>query len=243
MDFEDLDFARLDEILASGTKAELDEFLTQNQLEIKDGKIVGKNKELVDKSIAFWDKRQLVRKISLNSLYGALLNEHCRFFDKRIGQSTTLTGRAIAKHMDAYVNECLTSEYDHAGDAIVYGDSVTGDTQIDLEDNSRISIEDLFNNIQYKVIQDNGKEYAIPRDTEMDLAVLGYNSHEDEAVFGEINFVMRHKTSKQLYKVTMEDGTHVTVTEDHSIIVDRDGFTTEVKPTELEENDLIISLA
>jgi DNA polymerase elongation subunit (family B) len=71
----------------------------------------------------YWDKRQLVKKINLNSLYGALLNPHCRFFDKRIGQSTTLTGRAIAKHMDAYVNECLTGEYDHTGQCIIYGDT------------------------------------------------------------------------------------------------------------------------
>jgi DNA polymerase elongation subunit (family B) len=72
---------------------------------------------------AFWDKRQLVKKIGLNSLYGAILNKYCRFFDKRIGQSTTLTGRAIAKHMDAYVNECLTGVYDHIGECIIYGDT------------------------------------------------------------------------------------------------------------------------
>ena len=71
----------------------------------------------------YWDKRQLVKKINLNSLYGAILNPGCRFFDKRIGQSTTLTGRAIAKHMDAYVNECLTGKYDHVGDTIIYGDT------------------------------------------------------------------------------------------------------------------------
>ena len=71
----------------------------------------------------YWDKRQLVKKINLNSLYGAILNPGCRFFDKRIGQSTTLTGRAIARHMDAYVNECVTGRYDHTGDAIIYGDT------------------------------------------------------------------------------------------------------------------------
>ena len=71
----------------------------------------------------YWDKRQLVKKINLNSLYGAILNPGCRFFDKRIGQSTTLTGRSIAKHMDAYVNECITGKYDHVGDAIIYGDT------------------------------------------------------------------------------------------------------------------------
>ena len=83
-----------------------------------------KKKEATDpKEIAFWDKRQLVKKINLNSLYGAILNPGCRFFDKRIGQSTTLTGRSIAKHMDAHLNECITGEYDHVGKAVIYGDT------------------------------------------------------------------------------------------------------------------------
>ncbi len=76
-----------------------------------------------DTQFEYWDKRQLVKKINLNSLYGAILNPGCRFFDKRIGQSTTLTGRAIAKHMDAHVNECLTGSYDHVGQTIIYGDT------------------------------------------------------------------------------------------------------------------------
>lgn len=72
---------------------------------------------------AFWDKRQLVKKINLNSLYGALLNPHCRFFDQRLGQSTTLTGRTIARHMAAQTNETITGEYDHLGESIIYGDT------------------------------------------------------------------------------------------------------------------------
>jgi DNA polymerase elongation subunit (family B) len=71
----------------------------------------------------YWDKRQLVKKINLNSLYGAILNAGCRFFDKRIGQSTTLTGRQIAKHMAAKTNEIITGDYDHVGKAIIYGDT------------------------------------------------------------------------------------------------------------------------
>ena len=83
-----------------------------------------KLREATDKADEeYWDKRQLVKKINLNSLYGALLNPGCRFYDKRIGQSTTLTGRSIAKHMDAYVNECITGKYDHVGDSIIYGDT------------------------------------------------------------------------------------------------------------------------
>jgi DNA polymerase elongation subunit (family B) len=71
----------------------------------------------------FLDKRQLVRKILLNSAYGALLNQHCRFYDKRIGQSTTLTGRQIVKHMSAHLNDSICGVYDHTGDAIIYGDT------------------------------------------------------------------------------------------------------------------------
>jgi DNA polymerase elongation subunit (family B) len=71
----------------------------------------------------YWDKRQLVKKINLNSLYGAILNPGCRFFDNRIGQSTTLTGRAIAQHMAGKVNEIITGEFNHTGKAIIYGDT------------------------------------------------------------------------------------------------------------------------
>ena len=71
----------------------------------------------------YWDKRQLVRKILLNSAYGALLNEHCRFYDKRIGQSVTLSGRQIVKHMMSTINETVAGTYTHDGDAIVYGDT------------------------------------------------------------------------------------------------------------------------
>ena len=73
--------------------------------------------------ISFWDKRQLVKKINLNSLYGAILNPGCRFFDKRIGQSTTLTGRQIVKHMSAEVNKVITGDYNHVGKAVIYGDT------------------------------------------------------------------------------------------------------------------------
>ena len=73
--------------------------------------------------IEYWDKRQLVKKINLNSLYGAILNPGCRFFDKRIGQSTTLSGRTIVKHMSAEANKVITGTYDHVGDAMIYGDT------------------------------------------------------------------------------------------------------------------------
>ena len=87
-------------------------------------KMLKKAKDAENKAeIEYWDKRQLVKKINLNSLYGAILNPGCRFFDKRIGQSTTLSGRTIVKHMSAEVNKTITGEYDHVGKAMIYGDT------------------------------------------------------------------------------------------------------------------------
>lgn len=101
---------------------ELRKLINAGILIVEDGKIKS-NKEYGKNQEEYWDKRQLVKKINLNSLYGAILNAGCRFFDKRIGQSTTLTGRAIAKHMAGKVNEIITGEFNHVGKSIIYGDT------------------------------------------------------------------------------------------------------------------------
>lgn len=99
------------------------EIIPEEERELRDGKWYHLNDARVKTEIGFWDKRQLVKKINLNSLYGAILNKHCRFYVFDIGQSTTLTGRLITRHMSAYVNEALTGEYDHTGKCIAYGDT------------------------------------------------------------------------------------------------------------------------
>jgi DNA polymerase elongation subunit (family B) len=76
-----------------------------------------------EKEFEFWDKRQLVKKINLNSLYGALLNAGSRFFDQRLGQSTTLSGRCVARHMASETNKLFTGDYNHIGKSIIYGDT------------------------------------------------------------------------------------------------------------------------
>lgn len=118
-----MDINELFRLLEGDDTTELYQYVTDHNLEIRNGVIFHKNADVVNEQIAFWDKRQLIRKINLNSLYGALLNPGCRFFDRRIGQSTTLTGRSITKHMNSYVNECITGKYDHVGQAIIYGDT------------------------------------------------------------------------------------------------------------------------
>lgn len=186
----------------------------------------------------FLDKRQLVRKILLNSLYGALLNKHMRFFDKRIGQSTTLSGRQIVKHMAAHLNESICGDYNHVGDSIIYGDtdSVVGSTLI-RTNRGDVTIEELFSSSQ-EFWQDGDKEYA----GDERLMVMSYNSVIKQPYFGHIEYVYRHKVSKDLYEVEDSLGNIVTVTEDHSVMVERGGSLVEVKPYQIESNDILISL-
>lgn len=84
----------------------------------KDAEKAG-NKELAE----YYDRIQYTYKIKLNSFYGALTNRFFRFFDSRMGESTTGTGRMILRHQCAKANEVLTGEYDPNGEAVVYGDT------------------------------------------------------------------------------------------------------------------------
>lgn len=45
----------------------------------------------------YYDRKQLIQKILLNSFYGVLLLPTFRFYDKRIGEAVTLTGQSIIK--------------------------------------------------------------------------------------------------------------------------------------------------
>lgn len=114
---------KLKELISEGHKKRVVQYMNQHNLVVKDGKAIYKDQKDLKRIVDYWDKRQLVKKINLNSAYGALLNAGSRFFDQRLGQSTTLTGRTITRHMASKTNEMITGEYDHYGRAIVYGDT------------------------------------------------------------------------------------------------------------------------
>ena len=97
-------------------------YMEEHNLEIKNNKIVPKT-EYYAKQAEFWDRRQLIKKVGLNSLYGSIGNASSAWFDARIAQSTTLTGRCIVRHMGAKINEIIAGDYNYKGAAIIYGDT------------------------------------------------------------------------------------------------------------------------
>lgn len=71
----------------------------------------------------YYDRLQYVYKIKLNSLYGALNNRFFRFYDLRMGESTTGTGRMILKHMCSMVGKLLDDDYSISAPSVIYGDT------------------------------------------------------------------------------------------------------------------------
>lgn len=83
------------------------------QQRIEYQKLMRAAKDAGDKDKAdYYDRLQYVFKIKLNSFYGALSNLYFRFYDLRMGESTTGTGRAIVTHQCRKANELLTGTYD-----------------------------------------------------------------------------------------------------------------------------------
>lgn len=119
------DTNKVNDFIQNKDKIGLVEYITGFGLEIRDRSIhpMEAYKSVWGLAMEYWDKRQLVKKILLNSTYGSILNEYCRFYDKRIGQSVTLSGRQIVRHMMSQINEIIAGEYTHEGEAIIYGDT------------------------------------------------------------------------------------------------------------------------
>ena len=160
-----------------------------------------------------------------------------KFYDKRLGQSTTLTGRNIVRHMNAKINEIITGEYDYKGEAIIYADtdSVAADSIIDTN-YGKMAIEEFFNLSAIKW-QEDEKQYAC----DDKLSVPSYDPYDNTVTYKIPKYVYRHKVKKQKWRITDVEGNAVVVTSDHSIMVERGADIYEIKPKDLQLGDILIS--
>ncbi|ASV44194.1 DNA polymerase [Salicola phage SCTP-2] len=196
----------------------------------------GEEKRQAEINFKFWDQRQLAKKIMLNALYGALLNKHFRFYDKRLGQSTTLTGRSITRHMSSKINELIEGDYNYLGKSIIYGDSVTHDTIISTN-NGEYTIEKLFvNSSRFWEDSETGKEYSY----DPSIKVKTYDPQNGTSYYGEINYIYRHKTSKSKWLIRDSNNNEVIVTEDHSIMIENDDGMIKISPKDIVKGEDVL---
>jgi len=154
--------------------------------------------------------REYAYKVLANSVYGVVGSPNFRLFKRECAEFVTSTGRNIIH----YIHEQLTDKYMKT---VIYGDSVTGDSIVEVYDDEfdlrAVKIEDLFTKVDYK----NGdKEYC-------NLENVFTDSIDDNkrVITERVMYIMRHLTDKQLYMVILASGNSIVVTEDHSIYVYR----------------------
>ena len=120
-----------------------------------------------------------------------------------------------------------------------YGDtdSCIGETKIQTEQGT-VTIADLFGK-NYKgadevIITPNGSE-LVP----LKQKILNYDENNN-LTFQPANYIMRHKVTKPKWKLLTKTGKEIIVTEDHSLIVFRNGEKLEVKPKDVLKTDKIL---
>jgi len=243
---------------------------TREGLELTDEDAIAYDEALAD--VGYYDRLQYVYKIKLNSLYGALTNLYFRFYDLRLGESTTASGRAILRHQCRKVNELFGDSYDvdfplyntvadaiesgytadeakrislnssvvngsvvttifdgkRQSDAVVYGDSVAGSTLIDTP-MGNVEIESLFGKVDYV---SGEREYS-----NCNIKALTYCTETHKTYYGNVKYVMRHKVTKQMYRVWVSAEQFVDVTEDHSLISCHEEDIIEVTAKQLASNE------
>lgn len=124
----------------------------------------------------------------------------------------------------------------------VYGDtdSCNSLTLIKLQnvkgEKEEITFEELWsrNEDNLVTILPNGTEIALCEEK-----ILNWDE-KNFLHYGNANYIMRHKVTKPKWKLRTKSGKEVIVTNDHSLIVFRDGKKIEVKPREVLKTDKIL---
>jgi hypothetical protein len=126
--------------------------------------------------------------------------------------------------------------------SIVYGDtdsvnSMSIITLQNLQGNiEQVPIEELFTRNEDNIVKilPNGTEIALCEEK-----ILNWNNTQ-HLVFNNANYIMRHKVTKPKWKLKTKSGKEIVVTNDHSMIVFRNGSKIEVKPYEIQKDDKIL---
>lgn len=215
----------------------------------------------------YWNTMQLSAKTFINSVYGVFGTSFFNLSNIDIAESITLQGQDLIKYsvikLNDYFKNMWHTDYEghkRVSDIMInkygytdfdrekfeelakqplsfetlqaYGDSVVGNSEI-MTDSGKMSIEDMFDEVC-----DSDSESKIRVKSNRKVYVLANGVPE----LREINYVMRHKTDKKIYKIESENGKVVHATSDHSIIVCRDGAIIECKPEELSTFDELLTI-
>ena len=134
-----------DEMLAAKAKYEL----VLSKLKEGSSQSLLDEKNSLDRIIAQSTNKQTAIKILLNSLYGALANEHFRWFAMEIAEGITTTGQVIIKWAEQKINEYLNRILNTDADYVIAMDTdsvyITLNTMVQKVYPKGASIEKITN--------------------------------------------------------------------------------------------------
>jgi DNA polymerase elongation subunit (family B) len=200
-------------------------------------KVKSKDSSLSKEERNWYNVVQQALKVILNASYGVFGAQIFPLYCLPLADSTTAIGRHIITET---INMATGS-----GLKVVYGDSVPGEAKVICRRNgaapAEVPIGELFTTPQQTGAE--GKEYCYPDD----LRAVSVD-HEGRTVWGKVNYVMRHRTGKKMYRVWLSDSWYIDATEDHSFMGCKRGqaFSTkrlvESRPSDLESLSHLITI-
>lgn len=168
--------------------------------------------------------------------YGAIGNKYFRYYLECIAEGITATGQLAIRYIAKSINDMLNKEFETTGfEYVIYidTDSVTGDTVLTTPD-GKVSIAEFYDTYCGKVLQQSKDNYTVLPNK--DVSVLSYDEKSGKAVQKKVVNMKKHLVKKQMFKLTV-GGKSVVVTQDHSLVVMRNGVLVEVKPHEVRPDD------
>lgn len=184
-----------------------------------------------------YNTRQLVEKTLMNALFGATANQFFPLFNEEMASAITGNGRYFIRKLGRNIEEKLQSMLKSTKNYVIYSDtdSCIGSTLVQT-DKGQTKIEDLYESLSGS-IETRSKDNFI-KHIKTPIKAASVNSNK-ELEYNNINYVMKHKVKKRMFKIKC-NGDEVVITEDHSMIVLRDEEIIEIKPKEVLKTDKLI---
>lgn len=188
-----------------------------------------------------YNTSQQVKKILLNSYYGATGSPFFRYYDKRLAQATTLSGqnliRKTAKNISAFIGHIIGDPDNFENKYIVAGDTDSvGSDSIIYVNGKRMTIAEYYDSVNAEFVKQDTINNNYVKKVYGDYT---YSVDNNNVVKTKIHYIMKHRVSKQMYTLKI-DNKSVKVTCDHSIIVRRDGKLISCTIMDLRPDDKIV---
>lgn len=197
-------------------------------------------------------------KLILNQAYGAIANKYFVAHNPDIAEAITLQGQDLIKFSESILNKYF-HEFWHKDLQVhkklgvtnvkrvvkpvtVYGDTDSCDkSSVIYTETESIRIENLFiNESKNNLIEYDNRCNEIIKPKK--LKVLNYTS-DKSLYFAGVKRIIRHRVTKAKWKLKTKSGREVVITNDHSLVVFRDGIQMTIKPNEVNiKTDKILSI-